>query len=161
MNKIIFFVIILASSTSSLVHSAVDTYEFDDETTRSRYQLFIEEMRCPKCQNQNLAGSNSPIAADLRRELQRLLNEGQSDSDIIEYMVSRYGDFVLYNPRVQSNTLVLWSVPFVLMLIGFIVLIRLLRGNKGGGDNDGEMTPEKYDRLNNLLSDDEPEADKP
>ena len=79
-----------------LAWSVIETYQFEDEQLRERYQRFTHELRCPKCQNQNLSGSNSPIAKDLRRELYRLLLEGQSDQQITEFMVARYGEFVLY-----------------------------------------------------------------
>lgn len=103
--------------------AAIEVYEFEDDELRARYQVFVEEMRCPKCQNQNLAGSDSPIAADLRRELHRLLNEGKSDEEITDFMVARYGDFILYKPRVQSSTLMLWLTPLVLFGLGIAVVI--------------------------------------
>ena len=95
--------------------AVVDTYEFDDEVTRQRYLSFVEELRCPKCQNQNLAGSDSPIAADLRRELYLQLEAGRSDKEIIDFMVARYGDYVLYRPPVKSSTVLLWVLPAAAM----------------------------------------------
>ncbi len=76
-----------------------------------RYQKFIEELRCPKCQNQNLAGSNSPISEDLRREIYRLIDDGKSDTEIVQFMLDRYGDFILYRPRLTSETAILWAAP--------------------------------------------------
>ena len=112
----------------SLAASAVvDVYEFDNDVDRRRYQSFTEELRCPKCQNQNLAGSNSPISEDLRRELHRLIVSGQSDKEIIDFMVSRYGDYVLYRPQLQGATWVLWYGPAVMLLVGVIALLLILR----------------------------------
>lgn len=99
-------------------HAAIDVYEFDNDEQRKRYQTFIQELRCPKCKNQNLAGTNSQIAIDLRRELHRMVMEGQSDEQIIDFMVSRYGDFVLYRPPIKGNTLILWLGPVFFLIIG-------------------------------------------
>jgi len=94
---------------------------------QARYKHMIAELRCPKCQNQNLADSNSPIAADLRREVRHLLEQGHSDPEITEFLVSRYGDFVLYRPPVQRNTLTLWLAPAVLLAIGLVVTVAVIR----------------------------------
>ena len=85
----------------------------------------IDELRCPKCQNQNLSGSDADIAADLRRELHRLLLAGKTDREIITFMVDRYGDFILYRPRLQMNTSLLWFAPVILLLSGGIILWRM------------------------------------
>jgi cytochrome c-type biogenesis protein CcmH len=102
--------------------AAIDTFEFASEAERQRYRNLIEELRCPKCQNQNIADSDAPIAMDLRSEIFRMLEEGKSNEQIIDFLVSRYGDFVLYNPPVTGRTLLLWYGPAGLLLIGFGVL---------------------------------------
>ena len=109
------------------VHAAIDAYEFDSEEQRHRYLEFTRELRCPKCQNQNLADSNAPIATDLRRELHRLLAEGRTDPEIVEFMVSRYGDYVLYKPPVERKTWLLWLAPVAMLGGGIMVLAGLLR----------------------------------
>ncbi|MCH2339423.1 cytochrome c-type biogenesis protein [Pseudomonas sp. NPDC047963] len=106
--------------------AAIDAYEFKDEAERARYRTLVEELRCPKCQNQNIADSNAPIAMDLRREIYRMLEEGQSNEQIVDYLVARYGDFVLYKPPVNTKTLVLWYGPAALLVIGFGVLAFIL-----------------------------------
>ena len=93
---------------SLVAYGAIDTYEFRDEAERERYRTLTEELRCPKCQNQNIADSNAPIAMDLRKEIFRMLEEGQSNDQIIDYLVARYGDFVRYRPPVTKTTLLLW-----------------------------------------------------
>jgi cytochrome c-type biogenesis protein CcmH len=113
----------LATSASAVI----ETYEFDNDELRQRYHYFTDVLRCPKCQNQNLSGSNSPIAEDLRRELHRLLQEGYSDADIREYMVSRYGEFILYEPPLNRHTVVLWFFPVVLLGIGALILVLVVR----------------------------------
>lgn len=98
--------------------AATDVYEFETEEQRERFKRFTYELRCPKCQSQNLAGSDSMISQDLKRELHRLIIEGKSDQEIIDFMVSRYGDFVLYKPKFQANTYLLWLGPAALILVG-------------------------------------------
>lgn len=119
----VIWLLILASG----VHAAIDAYEFDSEEQRHRFLEFTRELRCPKCQNQNLADSNAPIAGDLRHELHRLLVEGRSDPEIVEFMVSRYGDYVLYKPPVERRTWLLWLAPVVMLGGGIVVLAGLLQ----------------------------------
>src|SRR5690606_7310253 len=107
--------------------AVIDTHEFESDVQRLRYQSFIDEMRCPKCQNQNLSGSDSPIAMDLRRELYVMIRDGRSDKEIVDFMVERYGDYILYRPRVTPVTMLLWFGPAVLLLIGIIILIVIVR----------------------------------
>ncbi|MAZ88077.1 MAG: cytochrome c-type biogenesis protein CcmH [Cellvibrionaceae bacterium] len=113
--------------------AVIDAYEFDNDVTRQRYLSFIEEMRCPKCQNQNLAGSDSPIAADLRRELYRMLQEGKADKEIVDFMVARYGDYVLYRPQVKSDTWLLWGLPAGLLFFGVAMVVVTLRQRRSVG----------------------------
>lgn len=138
--------------------SVVDVYEFDNEVDRKRYQAFVEELRCPKCQNQNLAGSNSPIASDLRRELHRLIKDGKSDKEITDFMVDRYGDYVLYNPQLQKSTWVLWFGPASLLLGGVLILAGVLyRRRARGAAAETEtsptetLSPEQQRRLDAML----------
>ncbi|MEC8427480.1 MAG: cytochrome c-type biogenesis protein [Pseudomonadota bacterium] len=112
--------------------AVIDVYEFEDEVQRKRYLSFIDELRCPKCQNQNLAGSDSPIAQDLRRELYRMLEEGKSDKDITDFMVARYGDYVLYKPQVKSNTYLLWGLPVGLFAVAWLVAALTIRKRRAG-----------------------------
>jgi len=107
--------------------AAIDTFEFHSEEQRARFALLSEELRCPKCQNQNLAGSNSAIALDLRTELHRMVISGQSTEQIKAFMVERYGEFVLYKPTVNSLTYVLWYGPFVLLGLGFLLVVLLIK----------------------------------
>lgn len=97
---------LLAAVICSLVlggfaQAAIDTYEFSDESDRQRFRELTSELRCPKCQNQNIADSDAPIAMDLRREIFRMLESGQDDEQIVEHLVARYGDFVRYKPPVE------------------------------------------------------------
>ena len=116
--------------TAALAHAVVETYDFSREEDRTRYQRFTYELRCPKCQNQNLADSNAPIAADLRRELHRLLEEGRSDEEIVDFMVQRYGEYVLYRPRLEPRTWLLWGAPAGMLLGGVFVMAGMLRRSR-------------------------------
>lgn len=145
-----FGVFILALLVCMKSYAAIDPYEFDNETQHERYQHFIEEMRCPKCQNQNLAGSDAPIANDLRHELQRLLKEGKSDREITDYMVSRYGEFILYEPPFDKKTAALWLAPVAFLIIGIGVLVKIAR-RRAATANNVELTAEEQVKLQQLL----------
>lgn len=98
-----------------------------DPVAEKRLLALSEELRCLVCQNQNIADSNAELAQDLRREIRTMIAAGKSDKEIIDFMVVRYGDFVLYRPPVQGNTLLLWGGPLVLMALGLFLLARYLR----------------------------------
>ncbi|WP_082627128.1 cytochrome c-type biogenesis protein [Colwellia sp. TT2012] len=149
--KLVVLFLTLVLSVNQVEASPVDTYEFRDEVTKIRFQALTKELRCPKCQNQNLAGSNSPIAADLRKELYELLQQGKADSEIVHFMVERYGEFVLYRPRVSALTYVLWFGPVLLILLGIIVVIVVVR-RKPVAKEVLVLTAEQEDKLKNLLN---------
>ena len=113
---------------------------FDDPEMQARYERIISEVRCLVCQNQTIRDSNVFLASDLRREIRRLLAEGNSDAEISEFLVTRYGDFVLYRPPMRGKTLILWIAPFLLIGFGIIVIIRVLRGRMSMPiDDDNEQ----------------------
>lgn len=145
-----FYLVIAAIGTANA--SPVDTYVFEDEVMKIRFQALSKELRCPKCQNQNLADSNSPIAADLRRELYDLLKQGKADSEIVDFMVNRYGEFVLYRPKVSELTYVLWFGPAVLVLLAIIVVIVVVR-RKPANKEKLALSSEQQDKLKQLLKD--------
>lgn len=136
---------------SGQVLAAVDVYEFSTEDRRDRYQRFIEELRCPKCKNQNLAGTNSQIAIDLRRELHRMVEEGMNDEEIIDFMVSRYGDFVLYRPRLQSSTMALWLGPILFIGIGGLAVGLIVRRRRSGMQVRNELSDNERAELEQML----------
>ena len=148
-----FFILCVFCLTAVNSQAVVEVYQFDSEQQRQRYQSFIEDLRCPKCQNQNLAGSDSPIASDLRRELHDLLKSGLSDKEIVDFMVNRYGDYVLYNPRLQPNTWLLWFAPLVLLLVGGLVIGMIVRRRRStGAPERAPLTETEQERLNTLLN---------
>ena len=99
---------------------------FDDPVLNERYRALIHEIRCPKCLNESIAESDAPVAADLRREVRRLMGEGSTDGEIKTFLSERYGEFVLYLPRVSQTTWALWAGPFVFLALGGIVFWRIL-----------------------------------
>lgn len=133
--------------------AAIDTYEFESEEQRLRFYQLSGELRCPKCQNQNIADSNAPIATDLRREVHRMLVEGKDDKQIIAFMVDRYGDFVRYKPALTPATMVLWFGPGVLLLGGFVFLLVLLRRRQRALRESAtqHLSKDEQQRLQSLL----------
>ena len=144
---------ILGASLVGMANAAIDTYEFKDEGERARFRTLTEELRCPKCQNQNIADSNAPIATDLRREIFRMLEEGQSNAQIVDFLVLRYGDFVLYKPPVNARTYLLWYGPFALLGLGALGLgVLVLRRRKGGKNSvQAALSVNERERLSALL----------
>jgi cytochrome c-type biogenesis protein CcmH len=132
------------------VMATVDLHEFSSEAERERYLVLIEEMRCPKCQNQNLAGSDSPIAQDLRREVYRMLEAGNSDDEILDFMVARYGDYVLYRPRLQSSTWLLWGLPVGLFVLGVVLVMLIGRSRKRSASGAENLNDDDRARLQAL-----------
>lgn len=135
-----------------MAHAAIDTYEFASEAERARYRQLTEELRCPKCQNQNIADSDAPIAMDLRAEIYRKLEAGDSNAQIIDYLVARYGDFVLYKPPVTRRTLLLWYGPAALLVGGFMLVgVIVLRRRKAGVEVSAGLSSNEQQRLAQLL----------
>ena len=120
--------IVIASFLFTVSVFAIDTGKaFEDPEMQARYERLIAEVRCVTCQNQSIKDSNAFIAADLRREIKRLMSEGKSDAEVTDFLVTRYGDFVLYRPRTTGKTLFLWIAPFAFILFAGFVLVRVLR----------------------------------
>jgi cytochrome c-type biogenesis protein CcmH len=135
----------------SALASPVETFEFDNEVDKIRFQALSKELRCPKCQNQNLADSNSTVAIALRLELYNMIKDGRADSEIVTFMVGRYGEFVLYKPRVSGLTYVLWFGPILFILIGIVVVIVMVK-RKPEKKEALALSSQQQDKLNELLN---------
>ena len=110
---------------------AIDTeIAFEDPVLNARYRALIREVRCPKCQNESIADSHAPVAADLRREIRELLANGATDQQVVDFLLARYGDFVLYRPRLDATTWALWGAPFALLIVGGFVFMRVLKTHR-------------------------------
>lgn len=125
------FAMVVALTSGTLmtisVQAADEVVTFENPAHKQMYQVLLKEYRCLKCQNQNLWDSNASLAGDLRREIRGQIIAGNSKADIDEYLVTRYGEFVLYRPRFSSKTAILWIGPFVLLLIGLTSLVIMVR----------------------------------
>lgn len=110
-------IVMLATIFSTNTYAAIDVYEFDSVQQEAQYRGLIEELRCPKCQNQNLAGSDAPIAQDLKQKTYDLVRDNRSDGEIRDYMQERYGDFISYKPPVRPSTWILWFFPPLLLIV--------------------------------------------
>ena len=137
--------IVVVAWSLAVSGAAIDGFGFDDPEMESRYKALVAELRCPKCLNTNLAGSDAPIAVDLRRAVRRLLDEGKSDAEILAFLQSRYGDFVLYDPPFKASTALLWLLPAMLVVIGALVLWRM-----GQRRESVELTGDEQERLRAL-----------
>ncbi len=121
---------------------AVDTTEMPTPELQQRYLGLTHELRCMQCQNEAIADSPVSLAADLRRQVREMLLAGKSDDDVRNYMVARYGDFILFRPRVAPRTLWLWAAPGVLLLIGAAVAVHITRQRSALVDQDNEPIEE-------------------
>ena len=145
--------VVFGLTLTGIAHAAIDTYEFANDAERERFRELTKELRCPKCQNQDIADSNAPIATDLRREIFRMLGEGKDNQQIIDFMVDRYGDFVRYKPALTSKTVVLWFGPLAL-LVGGVVVIGVIVGRRrrtARAEASDTLSAEERQRLDTLL----------
>ena len=138
-----FLLAMLLACTTPAFAQAVDPapLEFRDQAEARRFHALTAELRCVKCQNQSLADSNAQIAHDLRREVLDLMREGRSDAEVKDFLVARYGEFVLYRPRVEGATWLLWFGPALLVLVGGFVVARIVRRRANiapGATDDGQ-----------------------
>jgi cytochrome c-type biogenesis protein CcmH len=121
------FVLLLSMFISSIAYAIDNEVAFADPALLARYQHLINELRCPKCQNETIGDSDAPIAADLRREIRDLLAAGKTDDEVIKFLTDRYGDFVLYNPPFVARTWLLWAAPGLALLGGFSIAVAIIR----------------------------------
>jgi len=112
---------------ASPLRAAIDIYQFDNTDQQDRFHRLTEELRCPKCQNQSIADSDAEIARDMRERTARMIREGRSDQEVVNFFVDRYGDFVSYRPPVNERTAILWMGPLGLLLLGVLAIVLLVR----------------------------------
>ena len=124
MKNKLFISILFIFSLSLQSEAKKEVNGFTNDADQDRFYNLVDTYRCPKCQSSNLAGSNAPIAKDLKREIHRLIEEGKTDKQIEAFLSSRYGDFILYKPAIRKNTLILWIGPFALFLLIIFLVVR-------------------------------------
>lgn len=135
--------------------AAIDAAPFQSDAHRERFAELTRELRCPKCQNQDLADSDAPIAADLRRQIQRLMAEGKSDQEIVDYLVARYGEFIRYRPALEARTGVLWFGPLAALLLGAGVIALIVRRRRLAAQT-AQLTTDEQRHLARLLDEHRP-----
>ncbi|NRP58520.1 cytochrome c-type biogenesis protein [Marinobacterium sp. xm-d-564] len=151
MIRALFLLVLL--STSSF--AAIDTHNFKSVEDEKRFHALAAELRCPKCQNQNIADSDSPIAKDLRTEVFRMIDEGAEDESIIDFMVTRYGEFVLYRPKMNSQTWLLWNGPFLVLGFGVLVILAVVWQRRSRRKvSEAALSSDDQARLDALLKQD-------
>ena len=138
-------------STATIASEVNEAALAADPVAEKRLQDLSTELRCLVCQNQTIADSNAELVQDLRREIRGMIKDGKSDKEIIDFMVVRYGDFVLYRPPVKGITLLLWGGPVALMLLGLFVLIRYLRRRATRIADDRPLSADETSRADALL----------
>ncbi|HHF0367498.1 cytochrome c-type biogenesis protein [Haemophilus influenzae] len=139
---------------SSVVFSAIDALNFSSPQQESDYHQLTQSLRCPQCQNNNIADSNATIAVDMRGKVFELLQEGKSKNDVVNYMVARYGNFVTYDPPMTASTLVLWIAPLLLVLLGVVFLLKRKPKVQSAVKSQDVLTDEDNARLAELLNKD-------
>lgn len=145
--SIIFLFMIFAQSAQA----KIELLEFSNDQMRDDYQSLMVELRCLVCQNQNLADSNAELAQDLRKQVYEMLDKGSSRQDVVDFMVARYGDFVMYRPPVKPITFLLWFGPAVLFFIALAIVMVFYRKQKKKADI--ELSDRQKQRAHSLLDD--------
>lgn len=147
--KSLLFIFTLLFSLSSL-NAAVEVKQFKNAQQEQRYKHIIDELRCLVCQNQNISGSNAGLAQDLRKQVHKMIIAGESDEAIFDFMVTRYGDFVLYRPPFKVTTFFLWVGPFIIFAIGLFALMRFIGQRKKNVIS--ELSSTDKEKLKHLLN---------
>lgn len=148
-TSLLFLLIVMLTSLSLPLQARVAAYDFDTPQQEEAYQELVSELRCLVCQNQNIADSNAELAQDLKRKTYEMVMQGKNKKEIADFMVQRYGDFVLYRPPVTNTTLLLWSGPFIIFVIGMIFLFRVIKAKQK--DSSDELTAEEKAKAEDLL----------
>ncbi len=136
-----------------IVSAPADPIEFDDAGEEERYQNLTEDFRCLVCQNQSIAASGADLAQDMRIEISGMIKDGKTDEEVIDFLVARYGEFVLYLPRLNATTFLLWFSPGILLILGLYIVLRIIKRRSSEKQNLA-LDQNAEDRLNKLLGTD-------
>lgn len=142
----LFFLLCVSFSSIS---APVETFQFDSPETEKIFHKLSEELRCLVCQNQNVAESNADLAKDLRLEIYTMLSDGKTEDEIVDFMVQRYGDYVLYRPPFKPMTWLLWFGPIIMFTIGLIFVVRFMRSQDDATQTDS-LSKDDIERIKNL-----------
>ncbi|MGY3941487.1 cytochrome c-type biogenesis protein [Aeromonas tecta] len=136
--------------------AAIDVYTFDSDAQEQTFRELTKELRCPKCQNQDIADSNAGLAKDLRDKTYQMVREGKDKQQVVDYMVARYGNFILYDPPLMASTLILWLGPLLVIVIGVVTLVaRSRRRPPAAKQTEGALSAAEQARLAALLNEEE------
>ena len=150
MKKILLFLTALFYTLPGL--AAIDARNFASSQQEQDYHALTQALRCPQCQNNNIADSNATIAVDMREKVFELLQEGQSKQDVVNYMVARYGHFVTYDPPLMVSTIILWIAPILLIFLGIFILFKRVEKKRSAVDFTQVLSEQEQVRLNRLLN---------
>jgi len=150
MRKVLFLCVLIFSFSSNVFAEAEPV---EDPAIKERFKAVASELRCLKCQNQTIWDSKAGLADDLRKQIRQQIYAGKSDTEIVEYMVTRYGDFIRYKPAMDGKNMMLWIGPFVFMFIGGIMLVRYIniRRKETKNENVEEISEEDHLRARKIL----------
>ncbi|WP_341582200.1 cytochrome c-type biogenesis protein [Marinobacter metalliresistant] len=155
MPRIVFLALAVLISGVAAAEVA-DVYDFGDRAQEQRYQNLIAELRCPKCQNQNIADSSAPIARDMRDEVYRMMKDGAGNDEIVEALVGRFGEFVRYKPEFDSRTFLLWATPVIGVFGGLLaVAVVIIRSRRRAGAENPALSAEEKARVARMLAEKE------
>lgn len=157
MKKLLILILFALTTASAWSKEAAPLAQ--DEAIEKHMVAITEELRCLVCQNESLAGSHAELANDLRDEIRKMLKEGKTDKEILDFMTDRYGDFVRYRPPVKPTTYLLWFGPFALMLAGFFGLTAYLRSRGKRVTEPSALSADEQKQADDLLSQLAPEQD--
>ncbi len=154
MTRSVLIALLLFAYGPLLTAEPSDVYNFDTRAEEQRFHDLISELRCPKCQNQNIADSNAPISKDMREEAYQMMSSGASNEEIVGALVDRFGEFVRYKPQVESRTLLLWATPVIAVVIGFLVVAGIVIRSRRDNQSDSALSDEERERASRILDDD-------
>jgi len=153
MVRLLFVLLLSVSGVTSA--APIDSFSFQLQSEEDRFKRLIEEIRCVKCQNTTIAGSNADLARDHRVKVYEMMKQGKSDAEIREWFVVRYGDFVLYRPQVDSRTWLLWGLPLLLVPIGGLLLVMQIRRQRAAATQEvpqeSVLSEEEQEKLDEVL----------
>lgn len=135
-----------------------EVYDFDTRAEEQRFQNLIAELRCPKCQNQNIADSNAPISKDMRDQVYRLMKNGASNDEIVGDLVGRFGEFVQYKPPVDKRTILLWAFPAIAVVTGVAIVAGVAIRSRKREEDESALSPEELARVKKMLADKDQQA---
>ncbi|MGM0703013.1 MAG: cytochrome c-type biogenesis protein [Pseudomonadota bacterium] len=148
--RLLTFALALLLTAGAGLADSIEVREFDDPVKEERYKSLTASLRCPTCQNQAIDDSNAPVSGDMRDRVYEMLQDGRSDMEIRSHLVERFGDYVLYNPRLEGRTYLLWGLPAGLVVLGGVLVALVVRARRNASAR--ELSDEERARLDSLIN---------